>query len=96
MTGRRITREDIQRLLAELLGLTNCWPLSSTSCAARSARSCAFAPDKIDPKRSLYDMGLDSLMGVELMIALEARFGIRLPVMALSQSPTISQTGRRE
>jgi phthiocerol/phenolphthiocerol synthesis type-I polyketide synthase C len=36
-------------------------------------------------------MGLDSLMGVELVLALEARFGIRLPVMALSQSPTISK-----
>lgn len=47
------------------------------------------ATDKIDPERSIYDMGLDSLMGVELVVALESRFGIRLPVMALSQSRTI-------
>jgi acyl transferase domain-containing protein/NADPH:quinone reductase-like Zn-dependent oxidoreductase/acyl carrier protein len=47
------------------------------------------APDKIDPTLSMYDMGLDSLMGVELVVALESRFGTRLPVMALSQSPTI-------
>lgn len=53
------------------------------------------SPDKIDPTKSVYDMGLDSLMGVELVIALESRFGIRLPVMALSESPTISKLADR-
>jgi len=51
--------------------------------------------DKIDPERSLYDMGLDSLMGVELVVALENRFGIRLPVMALNESPTINRLAGR-
>ena len=49
------------------------------------------SPDKIDPDRSVYDMGLDSLMGVELVLAIENRFGIQLSVMALSESPTISK-----
>jgi phthiocerol/phenolphthiocerol synthesis type-I polyketide synthase C len=40
-------------------------------------------------------MGLDSLMGVELVLALEARFGVRLPVMALSQSPTLAKLAER-
>ncbi|MFN2355855.1 MAG: type I polyketide synthase, partial [Desulfopila sp.] len=53
------------------------------------------APDKIDPTRSMYDMGLDSLMGVELVVALESRFGTRLPVMALSQSPTIAKLAEK-
>ena len=48
-------------------------------------------PDKLDSSRSLYDMGLDSLMGVELIGALESRFGVRLPVLALSQSPTMTK-----
>ncbi|MCP4337582.1 MAG: type I polyketide synthase [Desulfobulbaceae bacterium] len=52
-------------------------------------------PDKIDPTRSMYDMGLDSLMGVELVVALESRFGTRLPVMALSESPTITKLADR-
>ncbi len=51
--------------------------------------------DKIDPERSIYDMGLDSLMGVELIVALENRFGIRLPVMALSESPTVNKLAAR-
>ncbi|MFA5171064.1 MAG: type I polyketide synthase [Sulfuriferula sp.] len=53
------------------------------------------APDKIDANRSIYDMGLDSLMGVELVVALESRFGIRLSVMALSTSPTIAKLAER-
>ncbi|PRF36381.1 type I polyketide synthase [Burkholderia multivorans] len=51
--------------------------------------------DKIDPDRSVYDMGLDSLMGVELVVALESRFGVRLPVMALSESPTMTKLATR-
>jgi acyl transferase domain-containing protein/NADPH:quinone reductase-like Zn-dependent oxidoreductase/acyl carrier protein len=53
------------------------------------------APDKIDEYRSLYDMGFDSLMGVELSTAVEARFSVRLPVMALSESPTVAKLAAR-
>ncbi len=53
------------------------------------------SPEKIDPTRSMYDMGLDSLMGVELVVALESLFGTRLPVMALPQSPTIIKLAER-
>ncbi|HYG44475.1 MAG TPA: type I polyketide synthase, partial [Bordetella sp.] len=51
--------------------------------------------DKINPDLSVYDMGLDSLMGVELVVALENRFGIRLPVMALNESPTVTKLADR-
>jgi acyl transferase domain-containing protein/NADPH:quinone reductase-like Zn-dependent oxidoreductase/acyl carrier protein len=53
------------------------------------------SPDKIEATRSVYDMGLDSLMGVELVVALENRFGIRLPVMALNESPTPAKLAER-
>jgi len=49
------------------------------------------APEKIDPNLSVQHMGLDSLMGVELAVAVENRFGTRLPVMALSDSPTVAK-----
>jgi NADPH:quinone reductase-like Zn-dependent oxidoreductase/acyl carrier protein len=49
------------------------------------------APDRIDENRQLYDIGFDSLMGVELATAVEARFGVRLPVMALSDGPTVAR-----
>ena len=47
--------------------------------------------DKIDPHRSVYDMGFDSLMGVELVTALEPRLGIQIPVMVLSETSTLAK-----
>jgi len=47
--------------------------------------------DKIDANHSMYDMGLDSLMGVELMIAIESRFRVQIPVMALSEASSLSK-----
>lgn len=52
-------------------------------------------PDKIPLNKSVYDLGLDSLMGVELITALEARFGVRLPVMAISEDSTIDRLALR-
>jgi len=46
---------------------------------------------RIDAQQSIYDMGLDSLLGVELVLALENRFGVRIPVMSLNESPTIER-----
>jgi len=46
-------------------------------------------PDRIEPNRSLHDLGMDSLMAVELALGLEQRFGIQLPVMMLNDSPTV-------
>jgi len=45
--------------------------------------------ENIDINRSLYDMGIDSLMGLELVIAIEARFGVQFPVMILSEASTL-------
>ena len=49
------------------------------------------ASDKIQTSQSIYDMGLDSLMGVELVVALEARFGVRLSVMSISEHPSVEK-----
>ncbi len=55
------------------------------------AEILGLAEDKVDPARPLREMGLDSLMGAELVVALEAQVGIRLPMMLLSQSPSVDQ-----
>jgi acyl carrier protein len=52
-------------------------------------------PDKLDTGRSVYEMGMDSLMGAELITALDARLGIALPLMALSEGPTITRLAER-
>ncbi|MHB8473445.1 MAG: SDR family NAD(P)-dependent oxidoreductase [Gammaproteobacteria bacterium] len=51
--------------------------------------------DRIDPARSLHDLGMDSLMAVELALGLEARFGIQLPAMMLSEGPTVERVAAR-
>ncbi|WP_315129188.1 type I polyketide synthase [Comamonas antarctica] len=85
---------DIQRVLAELSDAELQTTLTDMI-KAEVGEILRVSPDKIDPNRSIYDMGLDSLMGVELVVALEGRFGIQLSVMALSQSPTITKLAER-
>lgn len=49
--------------------------------------------ERIDPERRLHDLGMDSLMAVELALVLERRFGVQFPVMALNDSPTVVTVG---
>jgi acyl carrier protein len=48
-------------------------------------------PQKIDPISPLNELGLDSLMGVELVAALESRFDIRLSAMVLRESRNLTR-----
>ncbi|MGD9888323.1 MAG: type I polyketide synthase [Halothiobacillaceae bacterium] len=50
---------------------------------------------KIDTQQSLYDMGLDSLMAVELALGIEKRTGVRLSAMALNEGPTVTRLAER-
>ena len=47
-------------------------------------------PDKIDLGKSVFDLGMDSLMALELKLGIEDRFGIEIPVMALSEGGNIT------
>ena len=53
------------------------------------------APEKIDVNESLLNMGMDSLMGVELANAIEQSFGVSIPILALSQDPSINKLAKR-
>ena len=86
--------EDIRRLLERLS------PAELTATFIEMLKKdvgeiLRIAPDKIDEHRPLHDLGFDSLMGVELSTAVEARFTVRLPVMALSESPTVAKLSAR-
>jgi acyl transferase domain-containing protein/NADPH:quinone reductase-like Zn-dependent oxidoreductase/acyl carrier protein len=45
--------------------------------------------ERLGADLSLHDLGMDSLMGAELAVALENRFGAKLSAMALGETPTI-------
>ena len=51
--------------------------------------------DRIESNRSLHDLGMDSLMAVELALGLEQRFNIQLPAMMLSDAPTVERVTTR-
>ena len=59
------------------------------------AQILAVSTERIDPARSLHDLGLDSLMGVELALGLEKRFGIQIPAMVLNEGPTVERVTAR-
>lgn len=60
-----------------------------------AARILRTAPDKVDVNRSFLEMGLDSLMGVELLTSIEERFSMNLPPMVLSENPNLSRLAAR-
>uniref|UniRef100_UPI002BFCA859 SDR family NAD(P)-dependent oxidoreductase n=1 Tax=Accumulibacter sp. TaxID=2053492 RepID=UPI002BFCA859 len=59
------------------------------------AQVLCISPERIDANRPLNDLGMDSLMAVELALGLEQRCGIRLPTMMLSDSPTAEHVAAR-
>lgn len=52
-------------------------------------------PDKLAEQAPLQDLGLDSLMGVELVVAIENQLGVRLPVLAISEQPTLQSLAQK-
>ncbi len=52
-------------------------------------------PERIEPGTSLLDMGMDSLMAVELASSIGARLDIQLSALALSGGPTIESVVER-
>ncbi|GHS82286.1 polyketide synthase [Pseudomonas sp. PAGU 2196] len=86
--------EDIQRMLAELDDAE----LLERFAEMLKHEVCEILrlpPARLDAQRPLQELGLDSLMSVELVVALEERFGIRLPVMELSDSSSIDKLSVR-
>ena len=53
------------------------------------------APASVETKRPLVDMGIDSLMTVELQLAAKERFGMELPLGALADGATIEDLAAR-
>jgi acyl transferase domain-containing protein/NADPH:quinone reductase-like Zn-dependent oxidoreductase/acyl carrier protein len=74
--------EEVKRIVRELL-------------TGEVAQILQIPPERIDASRSLYDLGMDSLMGVELVLGIEKRFGVNLPVMALNEGPSIERIAER-
>ncbi len=51
--------------------------------------------EKIDNNCSIYDLGMDSLMGMELLLAIEERFNTKLPLMSLTEGASINKISEK-
>ena len=72
------------RSLAELKSFTR-----------EAARILRLPADGVQPLRPLSQMGMDSLMAVELRLALEARLRIDLPLVSLAEGTSIASIAAR-
>ena len=53
------------------------------------------SPDSLTAEREIGDLGVDSLMVVELRTALESRLGVDLPTLSLAGKPTLRAIAAR-
>ena len=59
------------------------------------AQVLCVSEDRVDPRRSVHELGMDSLMGVELVMGLEKRFALELPAMMLGEGITVERVAAR-
>ena len=59
--------------------------------AGQIAQTMRIPPERIDVKQSLTDMGVDSLMAVQLQIAINTAFGVELSALELTRDVSIRQ-----
>lgn len=81
---------DVQQLLREMDN-TQLIPVIAEMLKQQISEILRLPADRLNTARALQELGLDSLMSVELVVAVEERFGIRLPVMELGESSTIDK-----
>lgn len=86
--------EDIQALVANL-SQDEVDTLVTEMLIEQIAKVMRTSPDKLDVNQSVYDLGMDSLMAVELHMGLEEKFGINIPIMAVTEGASIAKLGTR-
>jgi len=69
--------------------------LLKTVVAEEAAAILRLPADSVDPLRPLSEMGMDSLMAVELRLALEGRLRIDLPLMSLAEGTSVASVAAR-
>lgn len=51
--------------------------------------------ERIGHAQSVFELGMDSLMAVELALALEKRFGVTVPPMLINENPSVERIAER-
>lgn len=85
------TASEDGALLEQLRALPKAQAVALVETALRGqiARILHMSPDRVEPDRSVLDLGMDSLMGMELGMAVEESFGVKLSIMAIAEGATV-------
>ncbi len=92
--GGQESAHDLRRRLAELAE-GELLPALTEVVRGEIAQILRIAPERIDARASLFDIGMDSLMAVELASSLEGSLGIQLSALSLSDAPTVERIAAR-
>jgi acyl carrier protein len=94
----KVSPSPVDESLAEQLAsldLEEALVLLKTVVAQEAATILRLPVEGIDPLRPLSEMGMDSLMAVELRLALETRLRIDLPLVSLTEGTSIATVAAR-
>ncbi|KHK54535.1 beta-ketoacyl synthase [Burkholderia sp. A9] len=89
--GAAETSSEDRVLLEQLRALprADAVALVETALRGQIARILHMSPERVDAGRSVLDLGMDSLMGMELGMAVEENFGVKLSIMAIAEGATV-------
>jgi len=86
--------QDLRRSLAALPH-SELLPALTDLVRRAIAQILRIAPERIEPAASLFDIGMDSLMAVELASSIESRLAIQISALALTDAPTVERIAAR-
>ena len=88
---------ELVMLIVALAGLDTeaALALLKTAVAEEAANILRLPAAAVDPLRPLSELGMDSLMAVELRLALETRLRIDLPLVSLAEGTSVASIAER-
>ncbi|WP_405764136.1 SDR family NAD(P)-dependent oxidoreductase [Streptomyces sp. NBC_00080] len=93
--SRRTAAEDLRKRLSAAADDQARQTVITEALIGAAAHILQTAPERINPAANLADLGLDSLMGVELKLLVQQTFGCDLALMELMAAGTVNGLAQR-
>jgi len=82
--------DDIKKLISGMSD-AQIQELTTTMLRDQVAKVVRMPADQVDVDQSVFELGMDSLMAVELQVAIESQFEVTIPAMAINEDTSIAQ-----